>query len=256
MKLYRYRYESKAFFSKPVTNHSFLLRPVPLDDSSQQLIENSLVIDPVPDSVTVGKDHSGAEIAYGIVSGSHAEFGYCSQGKVRVSGMPRPDAHPSAVYLQHTGLADMCPEMRRLLAYCDNLAAASAMAANVRSSMAYVTGSTGIDTVGSEAFLQKKGVCQDFSHILIALCREAGIPARYACGFVIGEGETHAWTEIWHEGAWYGVDATSGLPCDERYVLVAFGRDASDCSVNRGVFTGLASQHTETKVVVEEIEEI
>lgn len=247
----RFTYRSETRFSVPVTGHSFLLRVLPLSDGPQQLEQASLSLEPGPDSLCSDVDKWGAEISYGIASGPHDHFSYVSSGIVETSGEPRLDPHPSPVFRVPTALTGFCEEMRGLCVEGGGLEAAKAMMVKVSGAVAYVPGSTGVATSAAEAFRQRKGVCQDFSHILIALCRECGIPARYVCGFVTGEGETHAWTEVWHEGSWYGLDATSGLPCDDTYIAVAFGRDAADCSVSRGVFTGSALQRTETKVTVE-----
>ncbi len=255
MARFRFTYQSATRFSVPVTGHSFLLRVLPLSDGPQQLEQASLSLDPEPDSLCGDVDKWGAEISYGIASKPHSQFSYVSSGIVETSGRPRMDAHPSPVFKVPTALTGFCEEMRELCVEGYGLEAAMAMAVKVSGAVAYVPGSTGVATSAAESFRQRKGVCQDFSHILIALCRECSIPARYVCGFVTGEGETHAWTEVWHEGSWYGLDATSGLPCDDTYIAIAFGRDAADCSVSRGVFTGSALQETVTKVTVEELEE-
>lgn len=254
MKRFRFTYQSRTAFSLPVTAHSFLLRATPLEDGSQHLEQESFVLEPEAECLSLDHDKWGAKLHYGIVTSPHSSFSYRSSGIVEVSGLPRQDAHPSPVFTIPTGLTACSREMAALCSQERGLSAAMEMALRIKETIAYVPGSTGIGTSAAEAFRQRKGVCQDFSHILTALCRECGIPARYVCGFVTGEGETHAWTEIWDGGSWYGVDATSGLPADDRYIAVAYGRDASDCSVSRGIFTGTALQETVTKVIVEEID--
>ena len=92
------------------------------------------------------------------------------------------------------------------------------------------------------------GVCQDFAHLGIAVLRAAGIPARYASGYlypdelggVVGEmhqGESHAWLEAW-VGDWHPLDPTSGSAVAERHVLVARGRDYADVAPLKGVYHG------------------
>lgn len=58
-------------------------------------------------------------------------------------------------------------------------------------------------------------MCQDESHVMIALCRLSGLTARYAAGFLYGEGESHAWVEVLHNGRWYGLDPTNAIPAGE-----------------------------------------
>lgn len=76
--------------------------------------------------------------------------------------------------------------------------------------------------------------------------------ARYVNGFMQGIGLTHAWVEV-HDGkAWHGIDPTNNRLIEYGYVKLSHGRDALDCPVNRGVFTGMASQQVEIRVIVEE----
>ena len=86
-------------------------------------------------------------------------------------------------------------------------------------------------------------MCQDYAHILLALCRREGLTARYVAGTIPGEGETHAWIEVWHEGRWKGFDPTNDRETDESYLTFAVGRDAEDCSLSRGVFIGAGNQN-------------
>src|SRR5262249_26468956 len=92
----------------------------------------------------------------------------------------------------------------------------------------------------------KKGVCQDFTHLMIALLRSLGVPARYVSGYIHRENkesQSHAWCEAWLPGAgWCGVDPTNDRVIDERFVKVAVGRDFTDVPPNKGVYRGLAEQ--------------
>lgn len=118
----------------------------------------------------------------------------------------------------------------------------------------YESGVTNVQTIASEALVIGKGVCQDFAHILISLCRKAGIPARYITGFMLGEGFTHAWIEYYADGFWYGFDPTHNRAIiNEGYIKLAHGRDYQDCSIDKGVFIGLAQQDLEVSLKVEEI---
>ena len=117
----------------------------------------------------------------------------------------------------------------------------------VRDRVAYVPGSTGVQTSAVEAWQLRQGVCQDIAHVTLSLLREAGVPARYVSGYlhpakepVIGEtgaGESHAWVEAWL-GCWWGFDPTNGIPAGERHVVVARGRDYTDIPPLKGVYAG------------------
>lgn len=117
----------------------------------------------------------------------------------------------------------------------------------------YIPGSTDIHTTAGEAWAKKEGVCQDYAHIMITLCRLKGIPARYVNGMMIGEGSTHAWVEIYTGEGWYGLDPTNNLHVDDYYIKLAHGRDYGDCVLDRGMFRGNVSQTQKIYVNVEEI---
>ena len=69
----------------------------------------------------------------------------------------------------------------------------------------YIPGVTDIHTTAGEALRLGRGVCQDYAHIMTAVLRYMGIPARYVNGLMIGEGYTHAWVEVYTDGGWYGL---------------------------------------------------
>jgi transglutaminase-like putative cysteine protease len=139
----------------------------------------------------------------------------------------------------------MLGQVSELTACPDPEAAVHAASALVGDHLTYRRGATGVATTAAEAWAEGSGVCQDFAHIMIALLRAAGIPARYVSGYlhprrepVIGEtvtGESHAWIEAW-VGTWLAVDPTNGAPVGERHVLVGRARDYRDVSPVRGVF--------------------
>lgn len=111
----------------------------------------------------------------------------------------------------------------------------------------YLSGVTGVHTTAAEAWAQRKGVCQDITHLAIGALRSVGIPARYVSGYLhpkpsaaIGEtvtGESHAWVE-WFCGEWRGFDPTNNIDIGDRHVLVGRGRDYNDVPPLRGVYAG------------------
>ncbi|MER7002311.1 transglutaminase family protein [Dactylosporangium sp. NPDC000555] len=130
--------------------------------------------------------------------------------------------------------------------------AAEAVSHWVRSEVAYVPGSTGVQTSAQEAWDLRKGVCQDIAHLTVGLLRARGVPARYVSGYLhpkveaeVGEtvaGQSHAWVEWWC-GDWTGFDPTNGVPVGPRHVIVARGRDYDDVAPLRGVYHGAPSEH-------------
>lgn len=126
----------------------------------------------------------------------------------------------------------------------------------------YEPGTTDVETHLEQAFEQRKGVCQDFTHVMIGMCRAIGLPARYASGYILtGGGESlvgaqasHAWCEVYlPETGWIGFDPTNAVLADQRYVKIAVGRDYGDVAPIHGSYTGGAGCRMEVEVSVERI---
>lgn len=250
MKRYFYNYQTIISFSSPVRNHYFKLRCVPSVSNNQRVISNSLYI-PNVNSLSLDSDWRGNPIQYGNIMAPHQKFIYVSCGEVEVGDYRIPCVENPLLYTVSTLLTECSPEMIMLAVdKNDTLDKAMCICDAVYHHMHYRPGITTIGTPAESAFNSGCGVCQDFAHIMIAICRESGIIARYANGFIPGSGETHAWVEILVGNEWIGIDPTHNRIVESGYIKVADGRDASDCPVNRGVFTGNAIQISEIKVNV------
>jgi transglutaminase-like putative cysteine protease len=114
----------------------------------------------------------------------------------------------------------------------------------VHQHMTYEWGITGVQTSAAEAFRLRVGVCQDYSHVMLALCRLAGLPARYVSGHLIGEGGSHAWVDVAvpdGDGGgrvWTAFDPTHDCKVGPGYLTVAAGRDYADVAPLSGSFHG------------------
>ena len=126
----------------------------------------------------------------------------------------------------------------------------------------YEPGSTSASTHLDEAFQMRRGVCQDFTHVMLGLCRSIGIPARYASGYLyngprdtlVGAQASHAWAEVYLPGAgWIGFDPTNNTLADERYVKISVGRDYDDVAPVRGNYHGTGQCRMEIEVEVEKV---
>ncbi len=97
-----------------------------------------------------------------------------------------------------------------------------------------------------------KGVCQDFTHLMIALLRSFGVPARYVSGYIHRpnkDSQSHAWCEVWlPDLGWLGIDPTNDSLADERFVKVAVGRDFTDVPPNKGVYRGRGQEAISVRV--------
>ena len=111
----------------------------------------------------------------------------------------------------------------------------------VHRTMSYSHDRTTVFTTAAEAFALRAGVCQDYSHVLLSLCRYCGLPARYVSGHLLGEGGTHAWVEVLIADGEGGVvahalDPTHGRGAGPRHLTVAVGRDYADVAPTSGSF--------------------
>jgi transglutaminase-like putative cysteine protease len=135
---------------------------------------------------------------------------------------------------------------------------AVAIGRHVHATFAYVPGATDSRTPVIEALAARRGVCQDFANVMIAMCRSRGIPARYVSGYFYN-GKTddsdieasHAWVEIYIPGyGWKAFDPTHDRETDPRYVKLAVGRDYADVRPVGGRFLGRGTQDMVVEVRV------
>lgn len=126
----------------------------------------------------------------------------------------------------------------------------------------YEPGATGVNTHLEETFEMRCGVCQDFTHVMLGMCRSVGLAARYASGylyngprdFLVGAQASHAWCEVYLPAAgWIGFDPTNNTLADERYVKLAIGRDYDDVPPVVGSYHGTGHCHMEVCVEVEKL---
>ncbi len=149
-------------------------------------------------------------------------------------------------------LADAAASLRSR--YRNDRELAQAIVAFVHGELVYTKGVTDVATSAAAAFETKRGVCQDFAHVALALARACGLPARYVSGHLVGEGATHAWIEFLfpdkHGAIMLSFDPTYGVPTSLRYVVVAVGRDYRDVAPTSGVYRAPYSGTLESRTHV------
>jgi transglutaminase-like putative cysteine protease len=105
-----------------------------------------------------------------------------------------------------------------------------------------------------------KGVCQDFTHLMIAVLRSLGVPARYVSGYIHRpdkQSQSHAWCEaLLPDAGWISFDPTNNCPAGEHFVKVAIGRDFTDVPPNRGVYRGPAQESISVRVETRRLERL
>lgn len=261
MKQYLYAYHTIVSFNQPVTHHDILLRCQPLNGTYMRIVQESFILSP-GFSVSHGRDAFGNRIVYGSQRDAHTTLAYVSTGVLEMQPYVRRDEGPvPAVYAVPTPLTSLTSEQTAQWQEAhpaagmpkDAVKLADELCRMVYDMMDYRPCSTTIHTPASEICLLRRGVCQDYAHWMIALCRIHGLPARYVCGFVEGTGETHAWVEVCDGYRWMGWDPTHNCRIEYGYVAIAHGRDASDCAVSRGLYRGMAQEQTQINVILKEL---
>lgn len=274
-------------FSAPVTEHHFVFRCLPMEDRQQRCYGLEYSIEPSGRILEL-TDGFGNRTCVGEAMGFHDSLRVRASGTVFVDrsqeGEKAAAAHPlfrfPSAYtmaderlrrflgdarkawrsgdisgaktsgadrgraVENTGCQGMGPvQSRDFLEYLMN---------TLYSYFSYVPGKTDVTTTAAQALEGGGGVCQDYAHIFLALCRLMGIPARYVAGMMVGEGATHAWTEVWILGAWIGFDPTNNRLVGDHYIKLSHGRDFGDCTIDKGCFKGFAAQKQNIYVKVEE----
>jgi len=167
-------------------------------------------------------------------------------------------------FLTPTSLTALDDELSGISAELKDGSATPAAAARtvcewVHQTLTYEVGATGVHTSAVEAYLARRGVCQDISHLAIGLLREMGVPTRYVSGYLhpddtaeIGKavaGESHSWIEWW-DGSWNRFDPTNLTAPGQAHVLVGRGRDYRDVPPVKGVYAGPDATGNEVTVRV------
>jgi transglutaminase-like putative cysteine protease len=129
----------------------------------------------------------------------------------------------------------------------------------IHSEFDYQPEATTVNTPIGEVIAKRKGVCQDFTHVMLGMCRSLKIPARYVSGYLYngpldeleGAQASHAWCEVYIPGfGWHGLDPTNNRQADEHYVKVAVGRDYADIVPVQGSYRGGGSKKMSVEVNV------
>lgn len=254
-------YDMQLTFDKPVRRHYFTLRCFPKSDLRQRIKSLEFKLSKA-DYISKDEDCFKNKLLNGEVLEEHSSF-FVSVSGTANTGLEifeeREKPFEAAIFSVQTELTrpgDMIKEyygetVSRLKNKETDYDRALWLMRRLYSDMTYSSGATGVKTTAEQALSLGMGVCQDYTHIMLSLCRLAGIPSRYVVGMLEGEGESHAWAEILSNGRWYGLDPTNNLLVNESYIKISHGRDYSDCSVSRGVFLGSAKQSQKIRVVLE-----
>ena len=252
-------YRMDIAFSLPAAKHQFTLRMLPCQDARQKIAKACIRL--VPECAYAnGEDAFGNQYIYGEIVQEHTHFGVevCGIAEIDQNCLTAPENTMAALapyrYPSHyTKVGEEIKEYYREHGKGNTetqLAFTERLLHQIYQDMVYCQGVTDIYTTAEQAMAGRTGVCQDYAHIMISLCRIADIPSRYVVGMMQGEGFSHAWVEVCIDGYWHGMDPTNNRVVDDTYIKISHGRDYQDCIVNRGVFRGGGEQTQQVQVIV------
>ncbi len=262
------RYVNLFTYGDPAWESHNLLRACPSDDERQRLISYGVEIAPRT-TVHSYVDYWGTRVdEFGVIE-PHSFLRVAAESIVDTSPPSTPDANPPlseltafagdlSTFLRRSPHADWNHQVHEAalatIAGTDGVVgAATAISDAVTASLKYEPGSTYVGMAVAEVLALGAGVCQDFSHLGIAMCRSVGIPARYVSGYLYAADQsqgtipdeaelsvqTHAWMEVMVPGhGWWALDPTNAQPVGELHVKIGHGRDYEDVMPLRGVYHG------------------
>lgn len=277
---YTIRHTTEFRYSASVSASVMEVRKQPRSEGGQRCRNFQLQINPIA-RVMAYRDHLGNVIHHFDVPGLHRELTIAATSLVEIAA---PEPLPAALegdgwsnldalvelgdywemlgpshFAQPTDLLRSFASEIRLERGSDPLSTLRELTATIRDKFEYVQQSTRVNSPIDDALTTRRGVCQDFTHIMLALVRELRIPCRYVSGYLFHPREdldrstqdaTHAWVEArLPELGWIGFDPTNNSIAGERHIRTAIGRDYADVPPTRGVFKGEAE--TELGVAVE-----
>jgi transglutaminase-like putative cysteine protease len=282
MNFYSIRHLTRFRYSRPISESIMETRMHPRSDSLQHCLSFTLSVSPRC-RVFAYRDYLGNNVHHFDIPGDHNQLIIIAESVVEQQTAPdvpsflAPDAWSALDDLIHTGdywemllpstFATSTPALEALAAQLevtrrdDPVMLVHELNQRLFEYFEYVPKSTRVDSPIDEAIANRRGVCQDFTHTMIALLRRVGIPARYVSGYLYRGREdhdrstpdaTHAWVDVLLPYlGWVGFDPTNNLIAHHRHIRTAVGRDYADVPPTRGIFRGQTDSELYVAVHVE-----
>jgi len=278
----RYEYDAPA-------SESFAeLRVWPRSNSAQTVADRELIVEPTA-QVDQYVDYFGNNVEFFSIPHRHGSLEVHARAEVvtRAVELPRAvldttvgearqlyNSRPYRLFefLQPTALVPLDAHKRIRKTFFPQGASIEAALRSLNhwiySQFEYQPGVTGVTTPIHEIVSKRRGVCQDFAQLMLAILRSNGIPARYVSGYIeahdpgqtntrlVGAAASHAWVEVFLPGdVWWGLDPTNDQAVGERHIVVAVGRDYNDVAPMRGTYKGAVDQKLKVMVSLERKQE-
>jgi transglutaminase-like putative cysteine protease len=280
---YDVRYRTSIHYDDVVRASQNEMRACPASDEHQQLVAYRVTTHPAS-RVLSYQDYFGTRVDTFGVREPHVALEITAEASVETLPRPLVSVSPRVQELKAAAFRDDHAEYlgpsnhtrwdTDIAAAAERIAAITgddvvgivlAMHRFVHTSLRYTPGSTYVGVDVNEVLAKAQGVCQDYAHLAVALCRSVGIPARYVSGYffaaseqtgaeVVGDEvtvQTHAWFEAGIPGwGWLALDPTNALQVGQRHISIGRGRDYDDVSPVRGIYTGGGRPSTEASVEI------
>ena len=283
-------HETTYDYKPKVKTAQHMVHLKPANNAHQKLLRHSLDIDPAPTQQTESIDVYGNTRAFFSLRQAHETLKVVADSVVStMAPAPTPCAldweqtrermryHQRAAYdpaSEFIFASPHVPRHERFLVYARTsftpgrglAEAARDLMERIHTEFEYEADATDVSTPALEVLEIRKGVCQDFAHVMLACLRSLGLPARYVSGYLlttpapgrprlVGSDASHAWVSVYlpaedGPGDWTDLDPTNNRAPDEDYVTLAVGRDYSDVSPVRGVIHGGADHSLDVAVTV------
>jgi transglutaminase-like putative cysteine protease len=281
--LTRYRYGA------PVVVNDCVLHLHPRDEPGQRISDYRLTAKPTPRDWLEQRDGFANRVARMRIETPHTELSLKSKFRVSVERPAPPDPATTPPWEEMAALAaatqSLNPDSPAFALYPSRLIAlfpdatayarasfarnrpiyeaAADLNRRIKSDFAYDAEATDVRTPPAEAFKHKRGVCQDFAHVMIAGLRGLGLSALYVSGYIrtipppgkprlVGADASHAWVAVWCGPAfgWLGLDPTNSIPEGEDHIVLARGRDYADVPPVDGLILSYGGHELEVSVDV------
>ena len=284
--IYTIGHKTTYTYEKPVGFARCVLRLTPATSNNQRLLGSTVTVSPQPTSLVMGRGAFGEATQTIVVDRPHEELVIEARSRVDVEARDVDPAGPSwenirvaafdSRQLEANGPASFLYPTRRtptaaaITDYARSsfsarrpiVEAASELMTRMHADFSYDPEATNVSTPAGEAFAARRGVCQDFAHIMICGMRGLGLPAAYVSGYLrtnpppgrprlAGADATHAWVAVWcGDAGWVGFDPTNAVLALNDHIVLAVGRDYSDVAPIDGIILAPGDQTLKVEVDV------
>lgn len=251
------RHDTTYTYDTPTQTSIQYLRLLPRNTPQQKIVEWNLT---TPGETSLMTDGFGNQVSVMTMDKPVTKITLTAEGIVDLTGKPltKDDSpFPPEVFLRPTPLTEASKPIKQFAKqFSANKRSLIRMMNRILERIQFVPGATTVAHTAAQAFDDKKGVCQDHTHVFIACCRYIGVPVRYVSGYIHTNSEnhlaTHAWAEAWLGRNWHTFDVVNLLNVAESHIKLATGLDYRDAAPVRGMRSGGGTEQLETRAWVTE----